>query len=503
MKRCASLVAVGVLLAGCSQSYVPPREPATGEPAAPLGRVFDLSVSLPHLEVPELSARGAVLAMTIEVDGTGDGRHTARVSYGPAQVAGREVVVEDLSGGSAQLVENGGSWWISRLGPLRLAGTAFEYQLDGSSLDRWTVSGTSRESQTAGEGTFDGVRRHRFAVACSDFATSGQVALLELGRDGLLRVRPGVTAVSPDPRLRVTGDALFAINGFSFDNVQQLDPAEGFRTAWQAGTSAGSNPRDVLVVAEEKGYVSRYEPPFDDLLVIEPRGGARRGSIGLSELAENPDHTPRPDRIVRAGDAVFVALQDIDRTFTRYGDAKLAVIDPDTDRVERSVILPGKNPVGLQPVRGEDGRERIFVALAGIFPGLLPQELSGGVAVVDVANRAFERWALDDDAAGGNVSALAMVDERLGYVLTTDAAYVTRLVAFDPQSGALRREVLRTSEYAGGIAVDSGGVLALAEAGFFAPRVCLWQVASDPATGETPLGCAPMPLPPLSIEALD
>lgn len=503
MRRLGLFLATIALLAGCSQSYVPPRVRPTGEAAAPLGRVFDLSVSLPDLEIPELSARGAVLSVTIETDAVGEGRHEARVTHGPARVAGSEVPVEEISSGTVQLVESAGAWLISRLGPVRIAGTAFEYQLDGASPDGWSVAGTSRESQTGGEGTFSGARRHRFAIGGSDFVAAGQVSILEVLPGGALRVRAGVTEVSSDPRLRVTGDALFAINGFSFDNLQRLDPAAGFATAWQAGTAPGSNPRDVIVVAEDKGYVSRYEPPFDDLLVIEPRGGARRGAIDLGELAENPDGTPRPDRIARAGDAVFVALQDIDRTFTRYGDAKLAVVDPGTDRVERAVVLPGKNPVALWPLKGADGRDRLFVALAGIYPGLLPQELSGGVAVVDVANRAFERWALDDDDAGGNVSALAMVGERLGYVLASDPAYVTRLLAFDPESGGIRREVFRTTEYAGGIAIDSGGILALAEASFFAPRVCLWQAAADPAEPETSLGCVPVPLPPVAIEALD
>ncbi len=85
----------------------------------------------------------------------------------------------------------------------------------------------------------------------------------------------------------------------------------------------------------------------------------------------------------------------------------------------------------------------------------------------------------------------------------TDAAYVSRVVAFDPERAELRREVLRTPEYVGGIELDGGGVLAVAEASFFAPRVCLWRIPADPAGEETSLGCAAMPLPPVALEPLD
>jgi hypothetical protein len=504
MTRLALLLAAAAASAACGGSYVPPSAPATGQPAAPLGRAFDLTVRLPFLELPEVPARGATLAVELEVDGVGDGRHGVIVRYGKAQAGGQQLDVLDLSGGDAELVENDGAWLIARLGPVQVAGTAFEYRLEGTTgPGGWAVAGSSRESQTGGEGTFTGSRRHRFAVACTDYASGGQVVLLEWREGGGLVVREQVTEASSDPRLRLTGDALFVINGFSYDNLQRLDPAEEFATAWQAGTGAGSNPRDVALIDPAKAYVSRYEPPFDDLLVIDPRGGARRGSIPLGPLATNPDGTPRPDEIAPVGDAVFVALQDIDRTFTRYGEAKLAVIDPRTDRVVGSVPLPGKNPVALRPLAGRDGRERIFVALAGIYPGLLPQELSGGVAVVDAGNRAFERWALDDDDAGGNVGGLELAGERLGYALVTDAAYVSRIVAFDPERAELRREVTRTPEYVGGLELDGGGVLAVAEASFFAPRVCLWRIPADPEGVETPLGCAAMPLPPVALEPLD
>ena len=151
------LLLLAAFAAACGGSYVPPSAPSTGQPAAPLGRAFDLSVALPYLEFPSIPARGATLAVELEVDGVGDGRHAVAVRYGKARVGGQETEVLDLSGGDALLVESDGAWLIARLGPVQVAGTAFEYRLEGrSGPDGWTVAGTSRESQTGGEGTFAG-----------------------------------------------------------------------------------------------------------------------------------------------------------------------------------------------------------------------------------------------------------------------------------------------------------------------------------------------------------
>ena len=166
--------------------------------------------------------------------------------------------------------------------------------------------------------------------------------------------------------------------------------------------------------------------------------------------------------------------------------------------------LGGRNPGALE-VLGEGEDTRVFVALGGIFEGLLPQELSGGVAVVDPFNLVFERWALDDDVAGGNVGALAMASEELGYVVVSDSSFVNRVLAFDPSGAQVLREILRTDNLVPELEVDGGGVLAVPDRSFSSPGVCLYRVPrGDPAGGvEALLGCARLPAGPASLEALD
>jgi len=316
-------------------------------------------------------------------------------------------------------------------------------------------------------------------------------------------IRRNLVTVSSDPVLRRTGRAVFAVNRLSFDNLQRLDPESDFATVWQAGSGVGANPHDVLWVSDDKLYVTRYEPPFNDVAVVSPKTGGTASSIVLEELADNRDGTPRADRVVTAEGAVFVGLQDIDRTFTRYGEAKLAVIDPALDEVVGVVPLGGKNPGEIEMLMGEDGRVRLYVALGGIFPGLLPQELSGGVVVVNAFNRAVERLALDDDDAGGNIAGLAVLSERLAYAVVTDEEFRNRIVAFDPEEAEVLRTVWETQEFIPEIEVDRKGILAVPDRSFTQPRLCLYRAPVDPGAVEVAIGCADLDLAPISIEALD
>jgi hypothetical protein len=495
-----------LLAAACGQSYTPEdeeKEPAEGE-AAPLGEQVDLEVTLPNVVIPGSSQRGVNLEMTIEIAESGEGRHDARYVLGRARAGTSPSEVEDLSNGRTTVTISDSVWTTGRIGPLRIEGAVFEMILDGVPEDGgWFVSGRARESQTTTSGPFRGWRRHRFLVAGTDFFSGGVVSEVALVKNSEVIVRRNLVTVSSDPVLRLTGRAVFAVNRLSFDNLQRLDPERDFATVWQAGSGVGANPHDVLWVSDEKAYVTRYEPPFNDVAVVDSRYGSTASSIVLEELADNRDGTPRADRVVAAEGAVFVGLQNIDRTFTRYGEAKLAVIDPARDEVVGEVPLGGKNPGEIEMLRGEDGRVRLYVALGGIFPGLLPQELSGGVVVVNAFARAVERTALDDDDAGGNIAGLAVFSETLAYAIVTDADYRNRVVAFDPEKAELLRTVWETQEFVPEIEIDRRGILAVPDRSFTHPRLCLYRAPAAPSGVEVLIGCADLDLPPISIEALD
>ena len=493
-----------VLATACGTDFAPKESAPTGEPAAPLGQVLDLDVSLPNLSIGTAPIRGADFEMRLDIEAGGERRHDARYTAGRARLAMGSADVEDLSDGRTTVTISDSVWTTGRIGPLRIENTVFEVLLDGAPADGgWSVSGRSRESQTTLDGTFRGWRRHRFLVATTDFFSSGRIVEVALVKETEIRVSEALESVSTDPILRRTADAVFAVNRLSFDDLQRLDPDRGFRTAWQTGIGVGANPHDVVLVSSDKAYATRYEPPFNDLAVVNPHNGAVLSSIVLEELAENRDRTPRADRAVFVEGSVFVGLQDVDRTFTRFAEGKLAVIDIDRDEIAGVIRLGGKNPGEIRVVRAEDGRAKLWVALGGIFPGLQQQELSGGVVVVDPVNRAVERMVLDDDDAGGNVAGLAVASPGLGYVIVSDSGFRNRVLAFDPERSEVLRVVWESADFIPEIEIDGHGILAVPDRSFLDPRLCLYRVPVDPASLETPIGCASLALPAVSFEPLD
>jgi hypothetical protein len=500
--RSALIVATLLLAAGCGEDYRPPSLETTGVPAVPLNQLLDLDVSLPGLRVRGSMWGGVTMEIRLELEGTGYGQHPARARFGPAYVDGREVPVQDLSGGRTTIAFTPDNWATGLLGPLIIEGTPFEMLLDGEAdPGLWHLAGSSYETQTATTGGFEGWRRHRFLVAETDFlSTAGAIAEVSVIRGNEIHVQRELEFVSSDPVLRLTGGATYAVNRFTFDNLQRLDPGASFRTAWQAGVGEGSNPQDVLQLAYDRALVSRYEPPFDDVAIFDPQSGVIRSTIPLGEWAENRHGTPRASRMVLADETVFVGLQDIDRGFTEFREGKLAVIDPTLEQVSSVIPLGGKNPSEIEVIRGADGRTRLYVAMAGIF---VPRELSGGVAVVDVTNRVVERWALDDDDAGGNVGGFALASEQLGYVVVTTESYVNQVKAFDPRNGAVGTTVWESYDFIPEIEVDTGGLLAVPDRSLFQPRLCLYRTPVSADDAEMLLGCAALQLPPFSIEALD
>ena len=494
-----------LVLAGCGSDYVPPSFPTTGVMAEPLGQVMDVDVSLPELFVPVAQASGLDLIMRLEIEAAGFGQHEARYIIEDAVAAMNLMVgVEDLGTGVTTITITPDRWLTTRIGPLRIGEALFELLLEGTpERDGRFISGNAWESQTALNGSFSGWARHRFLVATTDLSAAGRITEVSLVREGEIRVRANLTPVSPDPFLRRSGRGIFVMNRLTFDNLQRLDPDADFATSWQNGVGVGANPHDAVLLNDGRVLVSRYEPPFNDLAILDSGGGRLLGTVPLAGLAENPDGTPRADRMALMDGYVFVGLQDIDRTFTRFAAGKLAVVDPLQDAVVGVIPLGGHNPGAMEVVATSDGTARLYVALAGIFAGLQSQKLSGGVMVIDPVNRVVEGMALDDDVAGGNIGALAMVSPELGYVVASDAAFVNRVLAFDPAAGTIRRVLLETNVFVPELEVDSGGVLAVPDTSFNRPRLCLYRVAVDPTAQETELGCAYLDLAPLSLEALD
>ncbi len=374
--------------------------------------------------------------------------------------------------------------------------------LDGTlAADRRTLAGTAALFGTTTPGSFTAMRRRRYLIAGSDLAsTVGQAATLEVRYDRDLVLRENLETISSDPVARVTDGRPFVVNRLSYDNLQGLDPGSGFRTSLQYTTGNGSNPHDVEVVASAGSdagiaWVTRYEPPYDDVALVDLDDGALVGNVDLTPYARNPDGLPRADQILAQAGLLYVTLEDANRNFTTFETGRVVVIDPARREVAAVIDLSGQNPFEALLYAPSTGL--IYVGLAGIFPGIRPQALTGGIEVIDPATLRSRGLLVDDDDLGGNVSAIAIVSATRGYAVVSDASFHTRIRQFDTTTGAVLGTIYETSDLISSMTDDGDGDLLVAERSGFAPRLLIFDGEDGRA-----LAAVPLAIPPLSLAVL-
>lgn len=349
------------------------------------------------------------------------------------------------------------------------------------------------------------------AVIGTDYLSTS-VSVLEIGTGDLLAegvlhsgsATPGLSvALSGDvvlPRApnplhhlllldRYPNSVVTVLDGATFEVLGQIPVATGFP----------ANPHDLLWLQADKAYVARYEAnptpgrePFDggdDLVVVDLEAGAVTGRIPLGPHAD-PGLLARPERMVLAGDRVWVVLGHLAEDFGAAGPGRLVAVDPEEDAVAAVLDLPEvENCTGLlhDPVR-----QVLYVSCAGLFAAGPAQQVAGaGIVAVDLtvsppAPTLLRRAA---DGLGRPFGFdLALADGRwLLAVRFGDPAEgpPDRLVALDLDGGGAERVVHEAgSAYGlgGVLADDSGGIVLVGEADPEAPRILRYRVDSGAFT---------------------
>jgi hypothetical protein len=474
-----------------------------------LNPIYDVQVGFPNttLIVGGLSYQGVQIDLELEfVDASlRDPDPSFRAGARVRQViaGGVTQVFEllgplDLQGTLADGVLHSGFF-----GPIRVGTSNLILDLTGEVTDQARrVEGSAALFGTNDTGAFSAVKRRRYLIAGTDLSSAvGQVSVLSV-RDGHdISIQENLEATSSDPVARVSDARPFIVNRLRFDNLEGLDPAS-FRALFQYSTGAGSNPHDVVVLPEENGdpsgglaCVARYEAPYSDVAFFDLASGALVDRIDLTPYAMNPDHLPRPDRMLLHDGLLFVTLQDINAVFTDYRQGRMVVIDPLARRVLDVFDLSGRNP--FESLFFSDATGLIYVGLAGIFPGRLDQSLSGGIETVDPVARRPLGLLVDDDDLGGNVSAVALPVPGRGYCVVTDATYHNFVKAFDPATGAVLGTIVDSPDQITTLVADGDGFLLVGIDSFFDPRILIL----DGATGAL-VASVPLRLPPQSIAIL-
>jgi len=287
------------------------------------------------------------------------------------------------------------------------------------------------------------------------------------------------------------------LNRFLADNVQILRPKR-LRTRLQCPVGAGSNPHDIVVVAPDKAYVTRYGARA--LWIVDPSARRcerfRRGTIDLGAFADD-DGLPEMDQMAVVGSRLFVSVQRLDRTrgFTPAGKSRLVEIDTATDAVVGEVLLTGKNAFGDASGLVHDpagGR------LAVSTPGDLYKVGDGGIEWIDVASDppVSTGFFVTEDALGGNVTDFVLLSATRAYAVVQGADLKNHLVAFDPSGATAPRTVLTRAGFFPDVALAPDGLVWLADQSRPGYGIHIIDPATDAEVTANPIDVG---LPPFSM----
>jgi len=153
----------------------------------------------------------------------------------------------------------------------------------------------SRESITSSAATSLTSPNTAF-VLTTDFRT-GSYSVVDLATRSVTKdIRPG--GVHSDALARSFGGRVYVVNRLNADNIQIIDPQQGYTTPANAQVSVGNgtNPQDIAFVNATKAYVSRLGRTAPRLLILNPTTLATLGELDLRSLIKpnDLDGTPEP-----------------------------------------------------------------------------------------------------------------------------------------------------------------------------------------------------------------
>ncbi len=342
----------------------------------------------------------------------------------------------------------------------------------------------------------------RAFVLTTDFSTGS----LSVNPLGTTTVAKDVAAVYSDAVERWFGGLLYVVNRFGQDNIQVIDPAQGYATIRQFSTGNGTNPQDICFVSPTKAYITRYE--VTDLLIVNPSTGASLGVIPLGAFAD-ADGIPEMAHMmfIATGQPsfshhrVFVALQRLDRHagFQPTDKSLVAVIDADADTVldvdpitpgKQAIQLTGKNPT--TPFAFDRSNSRLLIGCSGVLQGVL----DGGIESIDPTAMTSLGYVITEAALGGDIGSIAWNGAAHSYAIVSDASYNTSLVSWSAITG----QKIATIFAPGGFSlsdckVDDRGELYVCDSDLLTPGLYVFHVPDD-AKIAGPLDCG---LPPYQV----
>ncbi len=329
----------------------------------------------------------------------------------------------------------------------------------------------------------------------SDYDVSGRVSVLDVMPPW--SIDDPVASVHSDADARFYNGLVYVVNHLYGDNIQVLDPSQGFATIRQFSVGPGTNPQDIAFASPTRAYVTRHESAF--LLEVDPTTGAVTDSVDLSAFADS-DGLPEVSGMAVEGDLLFIAVQRLDRDnyWLPVPPSYLAVLDTSTNELVdadpstpgvQGVVLPLLNPYRELHV---DGDGLIYVACSGNW-GVS----DGGIVEVDPVALEATAVVATEAQLGGELYdfTLPIGDRAHAVVSTSSPSWQQFCIAFDWSTGAKVANVWKPGGYSVmDIELHEGTAqLFLADRTYAAPGVRVFDALDGTQLTTGPIGAS---LPP-------
>lgn len=267
-------------------------------------------------------------------------------------------------------------------------------------------------------------------VTTTDYSTGSASLVFD---DSTLKAVNDVTSVHSDALVRAYNGRVYVLNRQGADNIQVIDPANGFRTLKEFSVGNGADPEDIVFKSPQRAFVSRYNE--DQMWIVDPNGGRRLGLIDFAWLADN-DNVPEMAHMVLVGKRAFVAIQRLDRNtpfLDPTGTSYVAVFDITTELFldaepgtigRQAIRLETANPFGEMVYNAASGK--IWVPTVGFFGAL-----DGGLELIDPVTLTTSGVVISEATLKGDLTDVVPLDANRGAAIISDANFNTLLVGFD------------------------------------------------------------------------
>jgi hypothetical protein len=270
-------------------------------------------------------------------------------------------------------------------------------------------------------------RRAVVTTAPYDFYSSAGVAVVDIETREFAYNGGGLDG---DAVIRTPNGVPVVVNRHNFNSLQIVDTSdEELATVKACSIEDGfnSNPQDVVLVSDSKGYVTPYageslfiiSPP----VLFEPQTDPAcesivSGHIDLSSF--DSDEVPQMDQMVLLGDELFVSLQLLDDEIGGLPPKQnglIAVVDTTTDTVTGSIPLSFANPFGeTKGLPYDEFQNRIYAG----GPGNIGVLDDGGIEAIDPVAKASLGMVMTGADIDQNIFDFVIVGSRRAFAIVAD-----------------------------------------------------------------------------------